>query len=152
MHHCSLSPEEATKLYHLSSAITWILWSNSKISNYILFSSTPNHLGHARFQQHSKTGEEEISPLVSPHKIWNVGHLIQFFPSWVGFFSYLFNAELGRTTASKCVLVQTFAFVYSDTSPHTPAICPFLPALRFRQDKNQSLSSPMKSLQVLYMF
>ena len=70
MHHCPLSGgEEVTKLYHLLSAITWVLWSSSKIPNYLLFLSDPSHLGHARFQEHSKIGRQKTVPQLAPQNL-----------------------------------------------------------------------------------
>ena len=148
MHHTVPFPpkEETTKPYRLLSAITWFsgVVQSTQVSFVLIGSS--KHLGHVRFRKHSKIGEAEISPSVSSPKSWNTGYMIELFPSpgrsnELGFFSSLFHAKLGRATTSMYVLIQTFAFVFSD--PQFALSCQHLDLGKI---KIRPSSSPLKIL------
>lgn len=135
-------------LEHVSSSSLWclsvVLQVPRAAADYsvvlFFFPATPRHLDYVRPCQCFEIGDTETSVLGSSLINWNIGHMLQLFPSSgrsqeLGFSCHSFCTELEvETMASMC-----YSSNHCLCFRRHPAWYSYSSVLRFRQERNLSL-------------
>lgn len=110
------------------------------IQLFCFFSATPRHLDYVRPCQCFETGDTETSVLGSSLINWNIGHMLQLFPSSgrsqeLGFSFHSFCTELEVETMASMCCSSNHCLCFRQH----PTWYSYSSVLRFRQERNQSL-------------